>query len=118
MQKTPGRQGPIDDAFASGFICVIGSGETLHPATQKFVDAKLAAFKYDWAKHWRGELPTTDDYAVTPNEIMGKNLILFGDPSSNLTAGADPAEVAAQVDEGRDRVRGEEVQVVGACAGA
>ena len=39
---------------------------------------------YDWAKHWRGELPITDDYGVTPNDIMDKNLILFGDPSSNL----------------------------------
>src|SRR5204862_5624245 len=54
-------------------------------ATQKFVDAKVAAFKHDWAKHWRGELPTIGDYAVTPNEIMHKNLILFGDPQSNLT---------------------------------
>ena len=78
-------QGPIDDAFTRPFVCVIGSGETYHPATQKFVDAKVAAFKYDWAKHWRGELPTTGDYAVTPNDIMDKNLILFGDPSSNLT---------------------------------
>ena len=51
---------------------------------QKFVDGKLAAFKYDWGKHWRGELPTTGDYAVTPNDIMGKHLILFGDPQSNL----------------------------------
>ena len=84
-QKTPGLQGPIDDAFCSAFVCVLGSGDTYHPATQKFVDAKVKAFKYDWAKHWRGELPTTGDYAVTPNDIMGKNLILFGDPSSNLT---------------------------------
>jgi hypothetical protein len=78
-------QGPIDDAFTQGFVCVIGSGETYHPSTQKFVDAKIKAFKYDWGKHWRGELPTTGDYAVTPNDIMDKNLILFGDPSSNLT---------------------------------
>ena len=38
-------QGPIDDAFASGFVCVQGTGKTWHPATQKFVDAKLNAFK-------------------------------------------------------------------------
>ena len=84
-EKTHGLQGPIDDAFASGFTCVIGSGPTWHPATQKFVDAKVSAFKYDWAKHWRGELPTTGDYAVNPNDIKDKHLILFGDPSSNLT---------------------------------
>lgn len=83
-QKTPGFQGPIDDAFAAGFLCVQGTGETWHPATQKFVDAKLNAFKYDWAKHWRGELPITNEYGVTPNEIKDKHLILFGDPSSNF----------------------------------
>ena len=80
-----GLQGPIDEAFTQPFVCVLGSGDTWHPGTQKFVDAKVAAFKHDWAKHWRGELPTTGDYAVTPNDINDKNLILFGDPSSNLT---------------------------------
>ena len=85
ITKVGGLQGPIDDAFASGFTCVIGSGETFHPSTQKFVDAKLKAFEYDWAKHWRGKLPTIGDYAVTPNEINDKHLILFGDPQSNLT---------------------------------
>jgi predicted esterase len=83
--KRPRLQGPIDDAFTQAFVCVLGSGDTWHPATQKFLDAKVKAFKYDWAKHWRGELPTTGDYAVTPNDIKDKNLILFGDPSSNLT---------------------------------
>jgi hypothetical protein len=83
--KIMGLRGPIDDAFTQSFVCVIGSGDTWHPATQKFVDAKLKAFKYDWAKHWRGELPTTGDYAVTPNDIMDKHMILFGDPNSNLT---------------------------------
>ena len=83
-QKVMGFQGPIDDAFASGFVCVTGTGESWHPATQKFVDAKVAAFKHDWAKHWRGELPITNEYGVSPNEIKEKHLILFGDPSSNF----------------------------------
>ncbi len=82
--KRPGLQGPIDDAFASGFVCVQGTGKPWHPATQKFVDAKLNAFKHDWAKHWRGELPITNEYGITPNEIMERHLILFGDPSSNF----------------------------------
>lgn len=85
LTKAANLQGPIDDAFASGFVCVLGSGDTWHPATQKFVDAKVKAFEYDWGKHWRGELPTIGDYAVTPNEINDKHLVLFGDPQSNLT---------------------------------
>ncbi|HZZ77924.1 MAG TPA: hypothetical protein VFE62_05375, partial [Gemmataceae bacterium] len=82
-------QGPIDDAFGSGtsgngFVCVTGTGTTWHPATQQFVDAKVKAFEYDWAKHWRGELPITNEYGISPNEIREKHLILFGDPSSNF----------------------------------
>jgi len=87
LEKVRNLQGPIDDAFASsdsGFVCVTGTGETWHPATQKFVDAKVKAFTYDWAKHWRGELPITNEYGVSPNEIKDKHLILFGDPSSNF----------------------------------
>jgi hypothetical protein len=84
-QKIAGLQGPIDDAFASGFICVTGSGKAWHPALQKYALAKHDAFQKDWAKHWRGELPTTGDYAVNPNDLKDKHLILFGDPNSNLT---------------------------------
>lgn len=84
-QKIAGLQGPIDDAFSSGFICVVGSGNAWNPTMQKYAVAKVEAFKKDWAKHWRGELPTTGDYAVNPNDIKDKHLILFGDPNSNLT---------------------------------
>jgi hypothetical protein len=84
LEKSQHLQGPIDDAFTRGFTCVTGTGETWHPATQKFVDAKVAAFKHDWAKHWRGELPITNEYGISPNEIKEKHLILFGDPSSNF----------------------------------
>jgi pimeloyl-ACP methyl ester carboxylesterase len=84
FRKVTSSQGPIDDAFASGFVCVKGTGKPWHPATQKFVDAKLDAFKHDWAKHWRGELPITNEYGITPNEIKERHLILFGDPSSNF----------------------------------
>ncbi len=83
-EKFPGLQGPIDDAFTAGFLCVAGTGQTWHPQTQKFVDAKIKSFEYDWAKHWRGELPITNEYGITPNEIADKHLILFGDPSSNF----------------------------------
>lgn len=83
-EKYAGLQGPIDDAFATGFVCVTGTGKPWHDATQAFVDAKLKAFEHDWAKHWRGEVPITNEYGITPNEIMNKHLIVFGDPSSNF----------------------------------
>ncbi len=84
LEKALGLQGPIDDAFEFSFVCVAGTGKPWHAATQKFADAKLKAFEYDWAKHWRGELPVTNEYGITPNEIKNKHLILFGDPGSNF----------------------------------
>jgi dienelactone hydrolase len=82
-QKSHGLQGPIDDAFTEAFLCVRGTGRPWHSATQKFADARLAQFKADWSKHFRGTLPIKNDFEVTSEDIAEKHLILFGDPSSN-----------------------------------
>jgi hypothetical protein len=82
-QKTHGLQGPIDDAFTDGFLCVRGTGKPWHDATQKYADANLARFQFEWSKWLRGDLPVKDDVEVTNDDIATKHLILFGDPSSN-----------------------------------
>lgn len=81
--KRPGLQGPIDDAFTSAFLCVRGTGQPWHAETQKSADADLARFEQEWSKFLRGRLPIKNDTDVTDDDIAGKNLILFGDPSSN-----------------------------------
>lgn len=83
LQKITGLQGPIDDAFMDGFLCVRGTGKPWHEATQKYADANLARFKAEWSQYLRGDLPIKDDVDVTEEDILGKNLVLFGDPSSN-----------------------------------
>ncbi len=82
-QKTSGLQGPIDDAFTDSFLCVRGTGKPWHEATERHVEASLVRFRAAWSKYLRGEAPVKDDTDVTSEDIADKNLILFGDPSSN-----------------------------------
>jgi predicted esterase len=88
-QKANGLVGPIDDAFRETFLCVRGSGaaKPWHPATNKYVEADLVRFKREWAKYFRGELPVKDDLDVTNDDIANNNLILLGDPGSNMLIG-------------------------------
>jgi hypothetical protein len=82
-EKVHGLQGPIDDAFVDGFVCVRGTGKTWHPATAKHAESTLARFSAEWTRYFRGNLVIKDDIDVSNDDIAGKNLILFGDPSSN-----------------------------------
>lgn len=82
-QKVNGLTGPIDDAFTDAFLCVRGSDKPWHEKTQEYAEANLERFKREWAKFFRGELPVKKDMEVTNEDIASRNLILFGDPSSN-----------------------------------
>jgi hypothetical protein len=82
-RKAASLQGPIDDAFMSPFLCVRGTGQPWHEATQKFADASLERFQAEWSQFLRGELPVKDDVDVTPADLARCHLVLFGDPGSN-----------------------------------
>jgi hypothetical protein len=82
--KRPGLQGPIDDAFTTPFLCVRGTGKPWNPEVQAWTEASLRRFAYEWNRYFRGELPVKDDTAVTPEDCRRYNLILFGDPGSNV----------------------------------
>ncbi|MEO6784766.1 MAG: prolyl oligopeptidase family serine peptidase [Chthoniobacteraceae bacterium] len=81
--KRPGLQGPIDDAFATPFLCVRGTGQPWNPAVGAWADASLRRFAYEWARYMRGDLPVKNDTEVTAADVRDKHLILFGDPGSN-----------------------------------
>jgi pimeloyl-ACP methyl ester carboxylesterase len=82
--KRPGVQGPIDDAFTAPFLCVRGTGQPWNPTVGAWAEASLRRFGYEWARYMRGDLPLKDDTAITDADVRTKNLILFGDPGSNL----------------------------------
>ncbi|MDA1179441.1 MAG: prolyl oligopeptidase family serine peptidase [Planctomycetota bacterium] len=82
-RKRPGLQGPIDDAFATRFLCVRGTGTAWNPAVGAWSEANLRRFSDEWRRHYRGFLPIKDDCDVTDDDLATSNLILFGDPGSN-----------------------------------
>jgi dienelactone hydrolase len=83
LHKTTNLQGPIDDAFMGGFLCVRGTGTPWHEATERYARANLDRFRDEWSKYLRGELPVKDDIDVTSEDIATRHLVLFGDPASN-----------------------------------
>ncbi len=84
LGKRPGLQGPIDDAFTSPFLCVRGTGQPWNPLVGAWADANLRRFTHEWARYMWGDLPVKNDTEVTAEDVRTKNLILFGDPGSNL----------------------------------
>jgi hypothetical protein len=81
--KRPGLQGPIDDAFSTEFLCVRGTNKPWNHNVQKWSDAVLERFAYEWHRYFRGKLPIKNDTEVSPEDARRANLILFGDPGSN-----------------------------------
>lgn len=82
--KRPGKQGPIDDAFTSPFVCVRGTGTPWNPAVHAYAEASLQRFAREWRQYFRGDLPIINDTDLSADDARNKNLILFGDPGSNL----------------------------------
>ncbi|HYP15194.1 MAG TPA: prolyl oligopeptidase family serine peptidase, partial [Bryobacteraceae bacterium] len=82
LQKRPGLQGPIDDAFLDSFLFVLPTG-TSSPATASWVKAEAERAIREWRKMWRGEARVKLDSEVTDTDISGSNLVLWGDASSN-----------------------------------
>ena len=96
--KRPGLQGPIDDAFARPFLCVRGTGKAWNPAVASWADANLKRFADEWRRHYHGYLPVKNDTEVTEDDVRHSNLILFGDPGSNLWIGKVLPQLPIQVD--------------------
>ena len=83
LRKHPGLTGPVDDAFMDSFVFVRPTGKPLNSTVDDWVTSELAAARQLWHDVFRGEAPVIDDTALTAADIADKNLILWGDPSSN-----------------------------------
>ncbi len=83
LRKQPGLTGPIDDAFMESFVFVRPTGKPLNPQIGGWVSGELAHATKMWRDIFRGDAPTKDDTAISDADIGSRNLILWGDPSSN-----------------------------------
>lgn len=82
-RKSPGLTGPIDDAFMDAFVFVRPSGKPLSPELGTWVESELTTARHLWHDVFRGDTPVIADTALTEADIASKNLILWGDPTSN-----------------------------------
>ena len=87
LHKLHGLQGPIDDAFMDSFVFVTPTGTPLAPAVAPWVAAEQKRAIAEWRRQFRGEAQVREDKDVTDADIAASNLVLWGDPGSNI-AGA------------------------------
>ncbi|MBI5767411.1 MAG: hypothetical protein HZA93_06415 [Verrucomicrobia bacterium] len=83
LRKSPGLTGPVDDAFMEPFVFVRPSGRPLNPEVGAWVESELTTACRLWRDVFRGDAPVIADTAVTDADLKNKNLILWGDASSN-----------------------------------
>ena len=86
-RKSPGLQGPIDDAFMAPFLVVLPSGKSKHPLVDRWTEFELDHFLKRWRALFRGDLRTKRDVEVTAEDAKRYHLILWGDPNSNQALG-------------------------------
>jgi hypothetical protein len=82
-RKSPGLQGPIDDAFMDRFLMVRPTGTPMNEKIGAWTQKEMKHATDHWRRQFRGDAPIKDDKDVTEDDIKTSNLILWGDPKSN-----------------------------------
>ena len=107
LVKRHGQQGPIDDAFLAPFVVVVPASPAAHPGIQSWIDFEIAYLKRRWRALFRGELPVKTLDQVTPEDLLQKNLVLFGTPQSNPLIRKYLPAVVSNWDEQQVVIRGQ-----------
>jgi hypothetical protein len=82
--KRHGLQGPIDDAFMDSFIMVRPTGASMNAQVGAWATNAMAKAVEAWRLQFRGEPRVKDDTDLSDEDIAGSNLVLWGDPDSNV----------------------------------
>lgn len=83
LAKTPGLQGPIDDAFLDSFVVVRPTGQPNNAKVNDWAVGEMNHFIKEWQRQFRGDTIVKEDSGISEKDIADSNLILFGDPGSN-----------------------------------
>ena len=98
--KSPGLQGPIDDVLLEPFLVVTPSRTCAHPQVDRWMRFELEHFRQRWRRLFRGEVREKRDVDVTPDDLAAYHIIVWGDPTANLSVGANRRRPAAQLEFG------------------
>ncbi len=102
IQKKPGLQGPIDDAFLSRFIIVKPTVKSSAAAVDEWCMRELDHAVEHWRRQFRGDAIVKEDTDLTQEDFESANLICFGTPESNRYCNAVPID--SSIDAQGDRV--------------
>ncbi len=83
--KSPGLQGPIDDAFQDAFQVVVPEAKPWFSSVTAATADNAQQFEKNWNKYFRGGLrkeTAAEELAVYPDQSK-VTVVLFGDPGSN-----------------------------------
>lgn len=80
LQKRPGLQGPIDDAFASSFVDIEQSDRYDNRMLGDYLDVEANRFEKEWDRYFRGGLASKKEKQVTEADILESNLLIWGSP--------------------------------------
>ncbi len=104
LAKRPGLQGPVDDALMSAFLFVRPTGKAASDKIQTWSIAEMERAQEHWRRHFRGIAPIKNDTEVTPEDMATKNLILWGDASSNKIIARLADRLPIQTENGKIKV--------------
>jgi hypothetical protein len=83
LVKTPGVQGPIDDAFLAPFLVVLPSKPCKYEAVDRWVKFEHERFLARWRGLFRGMPRVKRDVDVTDDDMQKYHLVLWGDAQAN-----------------------------------
>jgi hypothetical protein len=83
LQKRPGLQGPIDDAFTGPFLYVLPDSPCASPAVDAWVKRESTYQINRWRWLMRGDVRQKKASEVKADDIRDYNLILWGDAAAN-----------------------------------
>jgi dienelactone hydrolase len=98
VRKRPGLTGPVDDAFVEAFLFVRPTGKPFNAVLGAWVEGELTAARTLWRDVFRGHAPVKSDREVTDADLVDRNLVLWGDPSSNALLARVIAQLPVQWD--------------------
>jgi pimeloyl-ACP methyl ester carboxylesterase len=98
VRKRPGLTGPVDDAFVDAFLFVRPTGKPFNAELGTWVEGELTAARNLWRDVFRGHAPVKSDREVSDADIADRNLVLWGDPSSNSVLARIVAQLPVQWD--------------------
>jgi Prolyl oligopeptidase family len=96
LRKQHDLQGPIDDAFMNSFLFVRPSTSGQHSAVDQWVNAEFDHAVTQWHKQMRGDVRIVAVDELKESDIKNHNIVLWGDPKSNLQIAAILAKLPIQ----------------------